>query len=498
MSARIAPSLKPRRVPPSVPILIVIFALSRAFYAWRGVLFNDLQLRLGMQFIDPDLMEDFLLQSIWNLHSQPPLFNFLVGLVVKVVPVSNAAIFQGLFALLGLLQLLAMDSLMRGLSVHRVLRWIVLVLCAFNPSFVLIEHWFFYTHPVACMMTFAAWAFMRYAKSRSVRDAAILFALLFAIVMTRSMFHLVWFVALAAFVVWLARGNRKQVALVAAIPGALIFLWCLKTFIMFGTFGTTTWMGLSLAKNTTFRLSEEERREHVERGELSPLALVVPFSGFTSYRDYLPKERTGIKILDRTHKSTGSMNFNHVAVIEIARDYESDAKWTLIHYPARALESQWDSWINFFQTTQNYFLLDSNRARVPLVERIYRRYIYAEVELGPKTNAHPGTFFSFILPVGRRPISITLIVMFVGIVIWIPVWCWCTRHDPAARVNSLTLLFIWLNILYVSVIGNMMETGENNRFRFNIEPISWIAFAVILDWIRCRVIARLSVAAPHY
>ena len=41
---------------------------------------------------------------------------------------------------------------------------------------------------------------------------------------------------------------------------------------------------------------------------------------------------------------------------------------------------------------------------------------------------------------------------------------------PVNTACALTLLFFLINIAYVTVIGNFLEVGENQRFRFNIDP----------------------------
>jgi hypothetical protein len=45
----------------------------------------------------------------------------------------------------------------------------------------------------------------------------------------------------------------------------------------------------------------------------------------------------------------------------------------------------------------------------------------------------------------------------------------------------LTVLFLAVNIFYVSVVGILAEAGENQRHRFMVEPLTWILFAFFIQ-----------------
>jgi len=54
---------------------------------------------------------------------------------------------------------------------------------------------------------------------------------------------------------------------------------------------------------------------------------------------------------------------------------------------------------------------------------------------------------------------------------------WRKRHAVAFAA---TLAFLWFTILYVCVFTNLIELGENNRFRFEVEPLRLIVRTVML------------------
>jgi hypothetical protein len=45
----------------------------------------------------------------------------------------------------------------------------------------------------------------------------------------------------------------------------------------------------------------------------------------------------------------------------------------------------------------------------------------------------------------------------------------------------LMVVFLVINILYVSAVGILAEAGENQRHRFMIEPLNWILFALFIQ-----------------
>ena len=45
----------------------------------------------------------------------------------------------------------------------------------------------------------------------------------------------------------------------------------------------------------------------------------------------------------------------------------------------------------------------------------------------------------------------------------------------------LTVMFIWLNVIYVTSVANFIEVGENMRYRFLVDPFYLILFGLLLN-----------------
>ena len=63
-----------------------MFGLSRVIFFFCGVRYNANLLFQGWQFLDVELLKHRLLESLYYQHSQPPLFNLFLGLVLKAAP----------------------------------------------------------------------------------------------------------------------------------------------------------------------------------------------------------------------------------------------------------------------------------------------------------------------------------------------------------------------------------------------------------------------------
>ena len=54
-------------------------------------------------------------------------------------------------------------------------------------------------------------------------------------------------------------------------------------------------------------------------------------------------------------------------------------------------------------------------------------------------------------------------------------------HIKYGLAIYLTVLFLVINVFYVSAVGILAEAGENQRHRFMVEPLNWILFAFFIQ-----------------
>ena len=85
-------------------LLAAIFVVMQVAVVGAGVAFETGPLQSQLQNIDPELLRHHLAQSLWYLHGQPPLWNAIVGLSLKIAHTSWPTLWHLAYLLLGLVQ----------------------------------------------------------------------------------------------------------------------------------------------------------------------------------------------------------------------------------------------------------------------------------------------------------------------------------------------------------------------------------------------------------
>ena len=49
------------------------------------------------------------------------------------------------------------------------------------------------------------------------------------------------------------------------------------------------------------------------------------------------------------------------------------------------------------------------------------------------------------------------------------------------RTQRLVVAFMCFNIAFVALVGNLLELGENNRFRFETDPLSLCLLGLVIE-----------------
>jgi peptidoglycan/LPS O-acetylase OafA/YrhL len=75
-------------------------------------------------------------------------------------------------------------------------------------------------------------------------------------------------------------------------------------------------------------------------------------------------------------------------------------------------------------------------------------------------------------------------------------WVTVRRLRPGAPPATVTVGFALVTIVYVGVVGNLAEVGENYRFRFVVEPLAVALVAFGVNRLLERRSASLSASPP--
>src|SRR5829696_4923857 len=242
--------------------LTAAFATSRIGYRLAGVRFDSSFLPLAQQHLELDHLEHRLIESVWYQHTQPPLFNLLIGLALKFSPFSLPTTFHGLYLVLGWVLIGLVYVLLRDLAVPRAIAMGAAIVICCGPTVVLYEHWPSYEYPLAVMVTALAVASLRWARTGRASWLAAATTLGAACVATRALFSPLWLLGLFAILVVARRpvDTRRAVVLAMGLPLLVVAGLMVKNQVLFDTPLLSSWGGWNLQRVTIDELPDDVRQ----------------------------------------------------------------------------------------------------------------------------------------------------------------------------------------------------------------------------------------------
>lgn len=315
--------------------LIGLFLLSRAILSPFTGHFNVGSLGFYWQYADPKLLREDLLRTVFYLHSQPPLFNLYLGIVLKLFPARHQEAFAAVQFLTSLTFTVCLFQLMRQLWVPKTLALILTMAFVLSPPYLSFENWFFYDLYAATGFCAIALCFSWFVRTGKLLAAGCAAAVAAGLCLTISNVHYLWLLALIAAMCLLCRHNWKKVLLISVLPAVLVLGTYCKNLIVFGHFSLSTWfVSTSLADVSLMRMPEEWRRSLSNAGLLSKLAVVGPSNETTdAYRGLVEVRKTGIPVLDTSVKSTGAANPHNLVHLTLSDAIRKDSLFVLKNYP---------------------------------------------------------------------------------------------------------------------------------------------------------------------
>jgi len=454
--------LKTKLASSAPPVTVALsFILSRLFYIRAGLHFDNTSPRYFYQFIDPLLLKTRFLESIWYLHSQPPLFNFLAGLFYQSFS-PQSKIFQLLFLVLGLLFALVLYWLGLRLGLKPWISAVLTIWFVVSPATVLYENLYFYTYPVTFILVLAALALSKFLEADDFWWGFGFFSLMASLCLTWAIFHLFWMIAVIALVAIFYRNWRKLI-LVSLIPVLLVVGWYTKNYVLFGDFGASSWAGMNLSHVTFLSplTSQSVREELVRQGKLTPYPVTEAFRAIEDYKGLLPvPSPREIPVLDEPLKSTESINFNHLFYIGLSDRMLKDAINFIRAYPDLYLISVKQGFSIFFNSSSDYLLLKDKPT--PKLELWWDRIFYGQI------SNYNGDFSNRWI---NSPLYIGwfLVVAYIAAIIYgVKV---VTARDKPEHMFIAVIAFMTFTIVYFTFMANFLDLGENNRFRFTLDPL---------------------------
>jgi hypothetical protein len=453
-----------------IRVLAAVFGVSRVIYYALGVRFDTSSLANAIQLLPEQLLRHDLIRSIWYLHSQPPLFNAFVGVVLHV-PGAKPWVFAATYALMGFALACTMLLLMVELGTPVRLALIVTSIFIASPITVLYENLLFYSYPVALLLCVAALCFARFARTHRTRYAAGFGTALALLALSRASFHIVFVVGAGiSLALVCAPGERRRCLVAALLPLTLVAGLYMKNEMQFGQPTSSTWLGMNLA-HMLFRHDPPEMEADVAAHRLSPDAVIVPFVPLSDYRDVtLP--HTGVPALDLVGDDRHA-NFNNRAYIAISNGYLKDAVRYVRRHPGTYLARVAQSYRIAAASAVDYQAFEDNRRHIAPLVSVQNRLLGQERDLTPYAPA--------VQTAGWGQMSWLVVLQYLVVLGTALVLALrALRRRQVLTVAQKTLVFMGATAAYAIIAENFLEYGDNNRFRFETDPLICVASVAVV------------------
>lgn len=518
--------------------IALLFVVSRAILAWCGVTFGTFLLFRGWQSVDPDLLRDRLVETLWHLHAQPPLFNLGLGLVYRWFPEAAwIPVLHALYLGMGLLLSVGLLSLAGRVLRHSWLAWLVTGLFILSPGCIVTENFLYYEYPCCLALVWTALFLSWFEEGHRFRHGLLACLGMAVVVLLRSLFHLIWFAGCLLLIWFFLVGRRRPVGvgaipgglpgssgdgpgtreaapdpgsagetdgspdgplkpgpllttrsltLMAVLPALLVGGWFLKNLVLFGFFGSSSWFGMNLWRIAHFSPDVREIQAVRDSGALSPVTAFAPFNPLPVYRPFIASSPAwGIPVLDREFRSCGDPNLNHRAYLEVASHYRRDALTLIRRFPFDYLMSVAVSLECFSLPATDYGFYRQNRQAMAAWDDLYNFFIYGmwreDADLAWLKRAFPDYFATSS---AKSPMLVQL--LYPSALLLVLLVSFGVLPPPRSRPLRfpLTLAFLAGTALYVAVVSSTVEIGENQRFRILVEPffLLLVAAAAELGW----------------
>jgi hypothetical protein len=267
------------------------------------------------------------------------------------------------------------------------------------------------------------------------------------------------------------------------LPLALIFGLFVKNWVLFGQFASSTWLGMNASVVTLHNLTPEEGDDLVRRGLISPMSLIVAGTPLDQYKPYIAwPAPTGIPVLDEEVTSTHSINFNHKALLEIQRIYLRDSLVTLRVMPRTYGRSLLYAWFAYFLPPSDFPNFDLNRPKINGLDRMVNIVFFGQFKDASDRKELRA------LHAQRENVALVLYTgtfLLIGLpALWLygvgRLWRDLRRKRGDGATTAL-LLFLLFNILYLTMVSNLLSSFETNRYRFPIDGFYLILFGMAVD-----------------
>jgi hypothetical protein len=447
-------------------LIIPVFLISRTVVRLVGVEMNDEALLSYWHYLDIETLKHHLIRGLWYDHAQPPIFNLLLGLILKIAGSWAPLVFYLVFKMITLINVLLLNYLLKLLTNNRQIAIILSLFYLLSPATLIFECELFYTTLISLLLLVTIFFLIRFGSVKSSLNALGIFLPLIIICLTRSLYHLFWLLLILSIILWYFRGKTgfRQLVLGSLFSILLVSGWYFKNYLIFGSFSTSSWIGMNLSRNV-FHDNEIKDSMRIES--------IPAFSTISAYKRFInpdnKKKYAGLndQVLLSEMKNDSFINRHHIDYIEVSKKYLEVSKAHIKAQPLAYLQNVLQSAIIFFTPATRYSIIEDNSRKIKYYDLIYS-FNLSELAVGKQERR-------IALTISAIPKMLLYLIVF---------FVWIRSSWRKKNISSVNLIMI-CTIAFVFVVSSLLEHYENMRFRFEIEPLFLLLVGQILDaWIQ--------------
>jgi hypothetical protein len=402
------------------------------------------------QMLPSEVLQHHLLQGIWFLHAQPPLYNLLGGIAYKLFYPHHCAALQWLNIGLGSLASAMIYTICKAVFKNRIMSFCTALFLAFNPAVFLYEANALYDFMCLFLIILSGYCLIRYCQKRTAGALIGFCAGVNALILTRSLYNIILLVPLALLLCIITGRRAKKSLVVFSLFGMLSVGWYAKNAVMFGFFGSSSWLGMNLFNQVSFHLWP---RQMAQAG-CDPL--VIDKGVFLELSDYAPYGFTATSGVP----SLAGNDMHNVNIIAISNVYLKNSLRLIRRYPVHYLKNMLHGYFIFCKPSTRMYDLTEYVVKIGIPVGAWE---WLEGRIDWPWCAWTTNAVIFL------PLSLILI-------------CLLLMHEKrrtaarwyeVLRTNA-AVVYIVIMVCYTTTISSMFELWENNRFKFPVEQFIWI------------------------
>lgn len=466
-------------------ILLSTFVISRITYYLIGIRLDVEQINLLYHYLDILLLKKNLIESVFYLHAQPPLFNLVIGIIIKLFPDNYSIVFWLMNSTIGLLIYLLLNKIMMSFKISKLLSFTISTIFTISTASILYENFLFYTYPTAFFMILSVFLLMKFIEKRSLSFAFLFFLSLSILALIRSVYHITWILMIFLYLLYFFKEHRREVVLGFLVPFILVFAVYLKNFIVFDSFSSCSWLGMNFSR-LALNIPTDKMDKLIKEGKLDKLCKIPSFKGLESYKTInLPTKKTNFDCLDKEYKSSGNPNYNNLQYISLSNKYFKESLKAIRLEPISFIKTTIISFYYYLRTPSDLYFINDNKAKIKKIDNFFNFFLYGQLKTFNDLDEEGFKYYKQNITKPSNLLNHTgLFMPFFIIIIFQVLFKMMQNFKKNKRFDKYMfdplMLYMILNIIFFTFINVVLDIGENNRMRFEFEAYYFIVIGYFL------------------